>query len=140
MRKKPDALATAEIRIEEGESPLKADSFALAMRFAGDRDQAEVSEEMQQILTFFARSRGTTYSSELGWGELLAPFMSVPLSRGDRYNCFYVLMAKYAVKDCSVTSPAFAVFRLLLLYHDAELCSLLDTLKIGPQNFAQTCK
>ena len=35
------------------------------------------------------------YTSSLGWAELLAPFMSVPLDRGDRYNCFYVLMSKY---------------------------------------------
>jgi len=59
--------------------------------------------------------------------------MSVPLDRGDRYNCFYVLMSKYAIKDCSRESVCFDVFRLLLLYHDSELCNVLDSLRIGPQ-------
>ena len=47
----------------------------------------------------FAKSRGTEYSAERGWAELLAPFMAVPLDRGDRYNCFYVLMSKFSVKN-----------------------------------------
>lgn len=86
---------------------------------------------MEGILGFYARSRGVEYDPSLGWAELLAPFMAVPLSRGDRYNCFYVLMSKYAVKDVSPGAPCYEVFRLLLMYHDPELCNLLDSIKVS---------
>lgn len=59
-------------------------------------------------------------------------------SLGDRYNCFYAVMSKYCLKDTTPDSASFEVFRILLMYHDAELCALLDTLRVGPKDFAQT--
>jgi hypothetical protein len=42
------------------------------------------------------------------------------------------------VKNLADDAPCFEVFRLLLMYHDPELCNLLDSLKIRPQDFAAT--
>jgi hypothetical protein len=67
---------------------------------------SEAALEMEGILGFYARSRGVEYDSALGWAELLAPFMAVPLSRGDRYNCFYVLMSKCEDPPLFVNSDA----------------------------------
>ena len=47
-------------------------------------------------------------------------------------------MSKYCLKDTTPDSASFEVFRILLMYHDAELCALLDTLRVGPKDFAQT--
>jgi len=142
VRSKPDALNGKELVKAEDGSALQQDCKTLAERFAEEGSSAEktheLAEEMEMILGFYAKSKNTEYTSALGWAELLAPFMAVPLSRGDRYNCFYVLMSKYAVKDCSKKGVCFEVFRLLLQYHDSELCNLLDSVKIGPKDFAQT--
>ena len=32
-------------------------------------------------------------------GGVAAPLVAIPMSRGDRYNCFYVLISKFAIKD-----------------------------------------
>lgn len=138
VRSKPDALSGQTLTIAENDCALKTDCQVLAERFAPEGETEQVAIEMEEILGFYGRSKGTEYTSSLGWAELLAPFMSVPLDRGDRYNCFYVLMSKYAIKDCSRESVCYDVFRLLLLYHDSELCNVLDSLRIGPQDFAQT--
>eukprot|EP00038_Savillea_parva_P013495 m.8431 g.8431 ORF g.8431 m.8431 type:complete len:872 (-) comp2537_c0_seq1:237-2852(-) len=138
VRSKPDALSGQELPVAEGETPLKRDCAQLAQRYCEPDAVGDSAMEMEGILGFYARSRGVEYDPTLGWAELLAPFMTVPMSNGDRYNCFYVLMSKYAVKSLAMDSPCFEVFRLLLMYHDPELCNLLDSLKIGPQDFAAT--
>jgi hypothetical protein len=40
--------------------------------------------------------------------------------------------------DTVICVQTLKVFRVLLMYHDAELCALLDTHRVGPKDFAQT--
>jgi hypothetical protein len=41
------------------------------------------------------------YDPENGWAEILGPLMAVPMTIGDRYNCFYTIMSKFALRDTS---------------------------------------
>nr|XP_020018910.1 TBC1 domain family member 23 isoform X3 [Castor canadensis] len=45
-------------------------------------------------------------------------------------------MNKYIPRDCSLKGRPFHLFRLLIQYHEPELCSLLDTKKITPDSYA----
>ena len=36
--------------------------------------------------------------------EILGPFMHLDMSLGDRYNSFYAMMTKFAVKSCASNS------------------------------------
>lgn len=69
-------------------------------RFLAESERAETATEMETILGFYCRTRGAEYTQTLGWAELLAPLALLPLSRGDRYSCFYAIMSKYAFRDC----------------------------------------
>ena len=40
-------------------------------------------------------------------------------------------------RDCKMDGKPFCLFRLLLLYHDPELCSFLDTKKLSPDKYLQ---
>ncbi len=40
-------------------------------------------------------------------------------------------------RDCKADGRPFHLFRLLLLYHDPELCSYLDTKKLAPEIYLQ---
>ena len=40
-------------------------------------------------------------------------------------------------RDCKADGRPFHLFRLLLLYHDPELCSYMDTKKLPPDTYLQ---
>ena len=56
------------------------------------------ADNMEQVITFYCKSRNLRYSPECGWPELLLPFVSLGMSRADLFNCFYAIMAKYIPK------------------------------------------
>ena len=92
---------------------------------------------MELVITFYCKSRNLRYSPDCGWPELLLPFLSLSMSRADLFNCFYAIMAKYIPRECKMDGKPFYLFRLLLLYHDPELCSFLDTKKLSPDHYLQ---
>ena len=58
----------------------------------------QAADNMEQVITFYCKSRNLRYSPECGWPELLLPFVSLGMSRADLFNCFYAIMAKYIPK------------------------------------------
>lgn len=76
------------------------------------------------------------YESNNGWIELLLPLLSLKLSRSYTYNLFEAIRDTYIPKGCVKKGNVFHVFRLLILYHDPELCSMLDTKKITPDLYS----
>lgn len=132
VKTKPDMLSGETALLAEHECPLKADCriqaggcarvFAKASahltvgRYAPEKS-LDMAEEMEAIVNFYCRARGTEYTSEsglcciscshcsplllTGLTELLAPFAALPMSRSDRYNCFYAFTTKFSLRDCS---------------------------------------
>uniref|UniRef100_A0A665V091 TBC1 domain family member 23 n=1 Tax=Echeneis naucrates TaxID=173247 RepID=A0A665V091_ECHNA len=107
-------------------------------------DQLGVSEEerrdmvsdVESVITFYCKARNITFSPELSWPHLLQPLLGLQLPRSDLYNCFYAVMNKYIPRDCVPNGRPFHLYRLLLQYHEPELCSFLDTKKITPDSYA----
>ncbi|XP_064413423.1 TBC1 domain family member 23 isoform X2 [Latimeria chalumnae] len=107
-------------------------------------DQVSVPEEeksvllldVESVITFYCKSRNVTYRQSLCWTDLLKPLVGLQLARSDLYNCFYGIMNKYIPRDCIPKGRPFHLFRLLLQYHEPELCSFLDTKKITPDSYA----
>ncbi|XP_029434398.1 TBC1 domain family member 23 isoform X2 [Rhinatrema bivittatum] len=92
--------------------------------------------DIESIVTFYCKSRSVKYQPNLGWIYLLKPLAELRMSRGDLYNCFYAIMNKYIPRDCFMKGRPFHLFRLLLQYHEPELCSFLDTKKVMPDSYA----
>ncbi|KAL4656497.1 TBC1 domain family member 23-like isoform X2 [Arapaima gigas] len=92
--------------------------------------------DLEAVITFYCKSRNITFTPELCWPDLLKPLLGLQLSRSDLYNCFYAIMNKYIPRDCAQKGRPFHLFRLLLQYHEPELCSFLDTKKITPDSYA----
>ena len=62
--------------------------------------------------------------------------MSMKLSRNENYNFFSSILTRYIPKDCVQNGSPYHLFRLLMLYHDPELCAFLDTKKVAPDSYA----
>uniref|UniRef100_A0A3Q1EA70 TBC1 domain family member 23 n=1 Tax=Acanthochromis polyacanthus TaxID=80966 RepID=A0A3Q1EA70_9TELE len=103
---------------------------------ASEEDRSETVSDVESVITFYCKSRNITFTPELSWPHLLKPLLGLQLPRSDLYNCFYAVMNKYIPRDCVPNGRPFHLYRLLLQYHEPELCSFLDTKKITPDSYA----
>ncbi|XP_076871203.1 TBC1 domain family member 23 isoform X2 [Brachyhypopomus gauderio] len=94
--------------------------------------------DVEAVITFYCKSRNVTFCADLGWPHLLKPLLGLRLPCCDLYNCFYAIMNKYIPRDCALSGRPFHLYRLLLQYHEPELCSFLDTKKITPDSYAMS--
>ncbi|XP_063351494.1 TBC1 domain family member 23 isoform X1 [Pelmatolapia mariae] len=99
-------------------------------------ERSEMASDVESVITFYCKSRNITFTPELSWPHLLKPLLGLHLPRSDLYNCFYAIMNKYIPRDCVPKGRPFHLYRLLLQYHEPELCSFLDTKKITPDSYA----
>lgn len=114
-----------------------------------DGDKISILSDIEAILTFYCKNRNLKYESNNGWIETLMPILSLKLKRTDIYNIFEAIRDTYIPKDNMKHGNVYHVFRLLILYHDPELCAVLDTCKITAEKyssgwfqslFASTCQ
>lgn len=103
-----------------------------------DEDKVSVVSDLESILTFYCKNRSLAYESKNGWIELLLPLISLKLDRSHTYNLFEAIRDTYIPKGCIKNGNVFHVFRLLILYHDPELCTMLDTKKITPDQYSMS--
>ncbi|XP_061743803.1 TBC1 domain family member 23-like isoform X1 [Nerophis ophidion] len=103
---------------------------------ACDGDRTGLVSDVEAVITFYCKSRNISFTSELSWPHLLKPLLGLGLPRSDLYNCFYAVMNKHIPRECVPKGHPFHLYRLLLQYHEPELCSFLDTKKITPDSYA----
>nr|XP_020640598.1 TBC1 domain family member 23 isoform X1 [Pogona vitticeps] len=135
---KGDSLASWDGSLDLPEHPLiHKDCQELVDQLSIPEEEKSVLRlDIESVITFYCKSRNVTYSSNLSWTYLLKPLVHLQLPRSDLYNCFYAIMNKYIPRDCLQKGRPFHLFRLLLQYHEPELCSFLDTKKMTPDSYA----
>ncbi|KMQ95796.1 tbc1 domain family member 23 [Lasius niger] len=98
-----------------------------------DEDKVSVVSDLESILTFYCKSKCKQYERGNGWLELLGPLIALKLPRAATYNLFEAIRDVYIPRGETYSS----VLRLLLLYHEPELCSFLDTKRISPDQYTK---
>lgn len=98
-----------------------------------DEDKLSVLSDLESILTFHCKSdKRRKYNQKNGWTDLLFPLIALKLPRSDTYGLFEAISNKFIPRN----NDAYHLLRLIILYHDPELCNLLDTKKITTDLFA----
>ncbi|XP_034099423.1 TBC1 domain family member 23 [Drosophila sulfurigaster albostrigata] len=121
------------------QSQLREDCKRYVERIGNDEeDKVSVVSDLESIMTFYCKNRNLQYEADNGWIELLLPLFALKLNRSDTFNLFESIRDTYIPKGCKPKGNVFHVFRLLLLYHDPELCTVLDTKKITPDLYSLT--
>ncbi|XP_036327709.1 TBC1 domain family member 23 [Rhagoletis pomonella] len=119
------------------QNTLREDCQVVVDRIGNDdEDKVSVISDLESILTFYCKNRNLQYESDNGWIDLLLPLLALKLNRCDTYNLFESIRDIYIPKGCKPKGNVFHVFRLLILYHDPELCTMLDTKKITPDLYS----
>ncbi|XP_071806622.1 TBC1 domain family member 23-like isoform X1 [Asterias amurensis] len=134
---KGDALASFDGIFDLPEQvQLRNDSKEFIEKFDNsDEEKLSLSSDLESVITFFCKSKSATYAHNNGWLDVLGPLVALRMERADLYNCFYAVMSKYVPRDTSKDSKMFQLFRLLLMYHEPQLCNFLDTKKIFPDAY-----
>ncbi|KAK2169963.1 hypothetical protein LSH36_5g02007 [Paralvinella palmiformis] len=138
VKDRSNALASFDELYDMPEQDLlREDCHSLVDQIGNDEEEKlSVASDLESILTFFCKSHGISYQRNNGWLEILQPMLALKLSKSDLYNLFYAFVSRYIPRDCNKNGKPFHLFRLLLQYHDPELCSFLDTRKIAPDTYA----
>jgi hypothetical protein len=99
---------------------------------------------LSKLLTFYCKRRGVRYKQ--GLHEILVPFMMLTeeegrLKESEVSNLFYAFILKflphiYNDEDFNSLQCSFKIYRLLLQYHDPDLCNALDRGNMGPELYA----
>ncbi|XP_037298418.1 TBC1 domain family member 23 isoform X2 [Manduca sexta] len=100
-----------------------------------DDDKLSVISDIESIITYYCKSKNINYSVNNGWIDILLPLLSLKLPRGDTYNLFEKILQLYISQGCVKNGVPFHILRLILQYHDPELCSFLDTKRITPEQY-----
>lgn len=118
------------------QNELRDDVKKFVKSLANDEDdKLSVISDIESIITFYCKTKSIQYSSNNGWIEILLPLLSLKLPRSDTYNLFDKIINLYIPKGCTKNGVPFHILRLVLQYHDPELCSFLDTKRITPEQY-----
>ncbi|XP_022914536.2 TBC1 domain family member 23 [Onthophagus taurus] len=133
----------------QNQAVLREDCVNFVSKLGNEEDdKLSVVSDLESILTFYCKSRNMKYEKNNGFLELLLPLLTLKVQRSTTYNLFEAIHDAYVPQSCQKNGNAFHILRLLLLYHDPELCSFLDTKRITPDMyclswfqslFASTC-
>jgi TBC1 domain family member 23 len=141
VRTKPNQIQTFnEIYDLPNQAQLHQDCQKFVEKLGNDDDDDKVAicADLESIITFYCKNRNLKYDQNNGWIELLIPLLPLKLRRSDNYNLFESIRNTYIPNGCVKKGNVFHVLRLLILYHDPQLCAILDTKRITPDLYSMT--
>lgn len=107
-------------------------------------EKLSILSDLESIITNFSRLYNCPYDSSNGWIELLGTLIHLNAKRDELFKIFESIQLRYVNRfynfNCEESSllylQPFHLLRLLLLYHDPELCNFFDSLKLTPEHYA----
>uniref|UniRef100_A0A5S6Q1W8 TBC1 domain family member 23 n=1 Tax=Trichuris muris TaxID=70415 RepID=A0A5S6Q1W8_TRIMR len=102
-----------------------------------DGDRLAIVSDLESVITLFSKTCNVQFCVENGWTDLLQLLVALRLPRSQLYHVFFTLTTKYIPKDCWKNEQPFDLFRLLLVYHEPEFCSFLDSLRLSPATYCK---
>ncbi|XP_037092305.1 TBC1 domain family member 23-like [Pollicipes pollicipes] len=118
------------------QTEMREDIQQLVERLGNDEgDRVSVMSDVESVLTHYCKSQRDTYRRGNGWMDLLQPLVPLKLNKPELYFTFTNILQRYIPKNCKKDGDPYHLLRLLLLYHEPELCNFLDTIKVAPDTY-----
>ncbi|KFD68655.1 hypothetical protein M514_03676 [Trichuris suis] len=102
-----------------------------------NEDRLAIVSDLESVITLFCKTCNVQFCLENGWIDLLQLLVALRLPRAQLYHVFFALTTKYIPKDCWKNEQAFNLFRLLLVYHEPDLSTFLDSLRLSPATYCK---
>eukprot|EP00118_Oscarella_pearsei_P024377 m.305362 g.305362 ORF g.305362 m.305362 type:complete len:494 (+) comp40859_c0_seq6:346-1827(+) len=134
---KPDALSGWDGALDlKNQQEVKEECSEVTGRLLAESDKQDgIARDAECLVTFFCKARAVRFEKGNGWVETVIPFLCLRMSKADAYNCLYAMLSKYIPRECCLGGTPFQIFRLLLLYHEPDLCSFLDTKRLHVETY-----
>lgn len=117
------------------QSVIRSDCMSLVKNLDNEEaEQLSLAGDMESMITTLSKSLSVAYTSDNGWIEVMETLMSLKMTKEETYACMEVIVKKFIPRSTS-NDQAFHLLRLLILYHDPELCSFLDSKKVHPEQY-----
>ncbi|KAH9280158.1 TBC1 domain family member 23 [Echinococcus granulosus] len=99
----------------------------------------QLTSDFESVLTHFSQTYTLPFIPGNGWVSILSTLYIVlyPIDREDLYVYFTSVYHRFIPSGTQGSSHACSVFRLLLQYHEPELCNFLDSHKLPPEVYAK---
>ena len=96
----------------------------------------QLQADAESILTVYHKANDRTFSENLS--NMLRPIIELNLTRNEKFCVFQTIVEKFVPKQEDDKSVVYDLARLLLLYHDPQLCNHLDSIRISFKDFSQS--
>lgn len=117
------------------QSSIRNDCMSLAKDLVSEEaEQLSVASDIESIMTTLSKNLDLAYTPDNGWIEVIKVLMKMKMQKEETYACLEVMVKKYIPRQSS-EDQAYHLLRLLILYHDPELCSFLDSKKVHPEQY-----
>uniref|UniRef100_A0A5K3FQV9 TBC1 domain family member 23 n=1 Tax=Mesocestoides corti TaxID=53468 RepID=A0A5K3FQV9_MESCO len=99
----------------------------------------QLTSEFESVLTHFSHTYSLEFAPDNGWVSILSNLYTVlrPIDREELYAFFTSVYHRFIASGIEGSLRVCSAFRLLLQYHEPELCSFLDSHKLGPETYAK---
>ncbi|KAM7543258.1 hypothetical protein Aperf_G00000008493 [Anoplocephala perfoliata] len=99
----------------------------------------QLSSIFESVLTHFSQTYAIPFVPGNSWIQILSTLYVIlrPSDRDDLYLYFTSLYHRFIASGTKGSLHTCSAFRLLLQYHEPELCNFLDSHKLGPETYAK---
>ncbi|KAK3888097.1 hypothetical protein Pcinc_007835 [Petrolisthes cinctipes] len=119
------------------QSLVRSDCTLLVDKLGNEEeDKISVVSEVESVFTHYCKSRHLRYDTTRRWADIILPLLACRMPPDHLYLTFEQILEKFVPRETGTGAPVYHLLRLLLLYHDPELSTFLDSHKITPDTFA----
>ena len=119
----------------QDQAEIRAAARGVVERVAGAGDRFQLQADAEAILTVHFKCGGEEQRFSAAEASLLGPVIDLSLTRNEKFSIFQTVLERFIPRRES-HEAVYDLARLLLLYHDPQLCNHLDSLKISFQEFS----
>ncbi|XP_042884161.1 TBC1 domain family member 23-like isoform X2 [Penaeus japonicus] len=121
----------------QDQSVVRADVKSLVDKLGNEEeDKVSIVCDVESIFTHYCKTRHLKYDTTQLWGDIVLPLLAAKMPRDHIYVCFEEILEKYIPRESGLGGSVYHLLRLILLYHDPELSTFLDSRKITPDLYA----
>lgn len=118
------------------QSLIRSDCMRIAKSLESQgTEQLAIAGDIESMITTLCKDFQVPYSSNNGWMEVMRPLLTLKEPKHEVYGILSAIVTRFLPR-LSSREQGFHLLRLLILYHDPELCSFLDSKKIHPEAYA----
>ena len=101
-------------------------------------EKLSAQSDIESVVTAFCANKHCDYDTSSSWMNILKILLPFHMPTPMMYEFFSVIINKFIPKDGSKNEVIHHLFRLIVLYHDPQLCSFIDTKKISFEDISAT--